>query len=535
MEFDSPLQKIRRQWFWKARWYVFGCALLGALLTALPQGPLHRIAFDFTSVRAAAEPPIEVVIVEIDTATKKVLGQAPDRPLDRRLYAQAVRRLKAEGARVVVFDLLFDAPSDDANADADFGAALKEHGAVVLAVELVEGTEDTHQTLSVIKPIDALATNAAAWGSSAVALDVDQAVRQHMTNPPIAPGLGVQAARLLGRTGLIDFERNGVLPPRRFLRWYAPNAFRRIDFAALIQTNSTLSLRDTVVIVGAKPGPGLPGEKKDTFASPWWLLGERFVSGPTVHAVILANYAAGDWVREMPIWMRVALGAFWPAMATLVAWRFNVGRRVRLILVPILSIVLSAVVAVVLFRFGGVWWPWIPAGVLLPMAVAMWFGRKPSPPPLDVFISYRNLDGDTAARLFTELNRRKLVAFYAPETIAAGSFHEHLPSEVLRARCVVPLLSKGTFQSAPTNEASPEKKDWVRIEIQTARDAGIPLLPMVKDGFEFDPAHWPAELGPVEEWQQLTKVEFTTGGSIAAAAEKIEHHVRSLDRAGTGR
>lgn len=87
----------------------------------------------------------------------------------------------------------------------------------------------------------------------------------------------------------------------------------------------------------------------------------------------------------------------------------------------------------------------------------------------------------------------------------------------------------------PTNETSSETKDWVRIEIQTARQADIPLLPMVKDGFKFDSAYWPAELGSAEEWQQLTKVDFTTGGSIAAAAGEIENHVRSLDRTGTGR
>src|ERR1035438_4581474 len=52
-------------------------------------------------------PPSDIVIVDMDEASRRKLDQSWFRPWDRRLHAELLAHLKADGARAVVFDVLF--------------------------------------------------------------------------------------------------------------------------------------------------------------------------------------------------------------------------------------------------------------------------------------------------------------------------------------------------------------------------------------------------------------------------------------------
>ena len=66
---------------------------------------LETASFDLRfQVRGVTPPGGEVVIVMVDERSIAALGHWP---FNRRLFAQAIRRLDAAGAKEIVFDLLF--------------------------------------------------------------------------------------------------------------------------------------------------------------------------------------------------------------------------------------------------------------------------------------------------------------------------------------------------------------------------------------------------------------------------------------------
>lgn len=533
MHFSALRLWFRRRWFWKARRLAAGAVLGGLALALVPLGPLDRLVFDLTSVLAAcaddASPPVDITIVELGTDSKNQLGQPPDGPLDRKFYAQAVRRLKQEGVKVVVFDLLFPDPARDPSEDMDFAAALREHGRVVLPAEVREVKSGLQQ---ILPPCPALA--ATGWGSAFVLPDPDFVVRKHAVNLEDAPALAARATKLLGREPPMDYATNNYQPPGRFLRWPLPGYFQRLDFTNLIQHTGPLGLSNRVVILGARPGPQQPGTSSDTFGSPWTRFGRGLVSGPTVHAVVLANYAGGGWINQSSLVERGLWGAVWALAAVLAAWWLG-GRRSFLMWgVPLLFPFLGLCISTFFFVRFQVWLPWFAPAILVPLAVAVWLWRTPVPQPIDIFISYRReADGETAQLLYEKLNEKGIVTFYAPEKMPPGPFPEHLVRKIKHSRCIVFVVSPRTFAAhktgttgAPT-QPSPAP-DYVQVEIETARAAGKTFIPVLTKGFQFSTGPWPPELGPTSDWEMFTKVTYSGDGRINPAVEQIITHVREL-------
>src|SRR5438132_1480396 len=54
-----------------------------------------------------APPPNDIIILYMDEPSHENLKQDWDKPWDRNLHAQLLNRLKAEGSRTVVFDVVF--------------------------------------------------------------------------------------------------------------------------------------------------------------------------------------------------------------------------------------------------------------------------------------------------------------------------------------------------------------------------------------------------------------------------------------------
>src|SRR5262249_36214367 len=75
----------------------------------------------------------DVVILSMDEESARALDQDPDRPWDRTVHTRLLRELTVRGARLVVFDTLWDDPSPDPLIDQQLAAAIQEHGRVVLA------------------------------------------------------------------------------------------------------------------------------------------------------------------------------------------------------------------------------------------------------------------------------------------------------------------------------------------------------------------------------------------------------------------
>lgn len=126
-------------WRWRFALAVF-IGLLGAAVYLSPQGTAIEEQFGLYwlfHLRGERTAPADVVVIAVDQASATHL-ELPLKPSlwSRALHARLIDRLVEAGARVVVFDLVFDRPGSDARHDKQFAAALKHAGNVVLVERL---------------------------------------------------------------------------------------------------------------------------------------------------------------------------------------------------------------------------------------------------------------------------------------------------------------------------------------------------------------------------------------------------------------
>jgi adenylate cyclase len=160
---------------------------------------LHRLAGQTWLERSP------VVVVYLDLPSYQRQGLDPLKPWPRALHAQLLRRLTAERARAVIFDIVFSGAGPVAADDEALASAIRENGRVVLASECNYGS--SHVTgdnqvralsHSITPPADILARAAASVGLAAQVIDDDYAVRRYVGGfSDSEPGLTWSAARLL--------------------------------------------------------------------------------------------------------------------------------------------------------------------------------------------------------------------------------------------------------------------------------------------------------------------------------------------------
>jgi len=137
------------------------------------------------------------VVVGIDQQSYDDMAQTF--PWPRRYYAKLLENLTEAGARVVVFDLIFDVPGDDPEDDRAFAAAIEVHGRVVLGVKQ-EALRGSVRGNRLTYPIPSLRRASAAMGLVDRLEDSDGFTRRYRLSVPgdAAPlySLGVEAVCL---------------------------------------------------------------------------------------------------------------------------------------------------------------------------------------------------------------------------------------------------------------------------------------------------------------------------------------------------
>ena len=148
-----------------------------AAMNALQIGQvLENQALDFWyRLRPSSSPPREIVIVGIDEHSFQDLKKSW--PWPRSYHAKITRQLKAAGARLIVFDVLFAEPSN-AKDDQAFAEAMREAGNVILAttIESSENAQVARQIL--VQPYPLFRKAALGMGLTLVTPDNDGIVRR---------------------------------------------------------------------------------------------------------------------------------------------------------------------------------------------------------------------------------------------------------------------------------------------------------------------------------------------------------------------
>ena len=355
---------------------VFTTLLGFALLNLnLPIGKLFlHLSYDIPFLLRPTQPPDEVMMVYMNDESHQQLGleRAPYHgPWDRNIHAALIERLTAEGARAVVFDVVFTGPSRDAAADDRLARAIKANGRVVLAADFVSAGFVGADGMQLVKPYAPLRAAAAGIGVSQVRHDDDFEVRRHyhgslLETPPLLSESWA-AAKVVGVPVAQDHRARLT---ERWVNYYGPPMFlpaiaihRAIDPAVNPGVFS-----NKVVFVGAYLFTQFSGDRKDEFKNPWSVVtkggdaaagSQRFMPGAEVHATLFLNLLRGDWLRRSPA-LAELLGMLLAGLG------FGYGLTQLRPLYAVLTALLAALAVIFLAGLGFMQWHlWFPWMILL--------------------------------------------------------------------------------------------------------------------------------------------------------------------------
>jgi len=333
--------------------------LVAALLTPLvffqPFTLVEAKIFDILSTIAPPRPQThDVEVVAIDEPSFSEIGQRWPWPRD--LHARLVESLRAAGARVIGFDIIFSEPSTE-EADQRFAAALGPD--VVLASDDALTKLDHGIQITRVNPIDPFLDAGAVPGVASVDPDGDVYLRRMPTH---GDGFAAEILRLAGEP---------VQPPPEgaLIQHFGPartyptvSYYQALDPAEFLQPGR---FKDKIVLVGLslKAATSADSGAPDTFPTAYTLTTGSLTAGVEVQATILDNLRHSLFVVPVP---RLAVLALLVAAAFLAAALSIRGVTWRTGLAALSMVALLVAAAWFALRFGRIWAP--PA---LPAAAAL--------------------------------------------------------------------------------------------------------------------------------------------------------------------
>ncbi len=268
-------------------------SVVGALFSwYVLSASLERINIDtLNNFSSEVESSEEVVIVGIDEISFSSLEM--QWPWPREVHGAMIDRLMEEGAKQVVFDVVFAEPSNE-ESDYIFAQSISAAKKVVLASDLSERDDGFIAGTVEVRPIELLEEYGAKVGLAGVDVDSDLVVRFH---PPYANTLSSVAA------DIYDLE---VEEKSRIVKYYGPDhSFPFVSYVQLFIEDGTPVdfFKDKTVLIGldVKASPDAQASQIDSFPTPFTRFNSRLTPGVEVHANLLENLLLENWVRNAPV------------------------------------------------------------------------------------------------------------------------------------------------------------------------------------------------------------------------------------------
>lgn len=350
---------------------LIGVALvvLVGFISLLPMGDgFARWSYDLPFSWISRTVPDDVVMVYFDPKIKANLGQSTSEPLPHRFYAQLLDKLTADGAKLVLFDILFDEAQTNAVDDARFAEGIHHNGHVVLVGYLAKEFQGNIVTTEPVPPIPLLADAAKGWGLAEISPDpADQSVRLLNTGNEMFPSVDWVAAALLNTAPVSKTARLQL----RWLNYYCEPASLpsvNLDQALAADGLPRGFFRDKIVVVGNRPGGGgIAGSEREEFPTPYSRFGGLTASGPSLHAISLLNLARGDWLVRLPPVTEMTIATAWGILISLTMMRL---RPWQAMLVTPVAFCLFALVAIWIQGRNHLWFSWlVPAAAQTSVAL----------------------------------------------------------------------------------------------------------------------------------------------------------------------
>ena len=343
-------------------------ALTGLALFLSPAGGgLARLSFDLPFAMRANLSVTNAVIIYLDEASHRELNQPMMAPWDRSLHAQLVEQLTAQGARAIVFDILFTEASANPAADERLADAIQQSRRVILSGNFHPGTFLERETAPEAggyweeRPYESFGAGAAGWGNVNFNPDPDYGVRRffpavrNVAGAASVPWLPAVVAEFAGASK--DALRDDT-PESRWLNYYGPpGAFPSISYFKAVETNRVVPgfFKDKIVFIGAQLSADFSGKGKDEFLTPYSFWGHGFAPGVEIQATAALNILRGDWLVRLPFTLELGIFVLFAVAAGLGLIRLQPWTAV---LLTLLTVVLLAMTARYLAWQHHLWFAW---------------------------------------------------------------------------------------------------------------------------------------------------------------------------------
>lgn len=339
------------------------CAVVGLLLWSPLGQAWENVSYDCLFRFGSRPPKVPVVIVQMQ-------NQDDDFARQRAEHTTLLNKLHADGARLVVFDVLFSSNTSE-EIDSRFAQAIRENGHVILTAFLTNPNlpdSKTVETASLELPQKRFLDAAAGYGIGHVDAPTTQVVRRHW--PFESPG--DDHFRSLGRAAAEVFS-GSPLDKRiqhQWLRYYGEHGPGEMMSYAAALGKPPGEFRDKVIFIGGWPkatrDPG--ASEPDKFCTPYTysLSGGEAVGGVLVNATTFLNLVNKDWLRRAPAFVEIGL--------LLISSLLLGGGLLRLkplhLLIAVVVIFAALFFGFALFSYWtNFWFPWLViAGGQLPVA-----------------------------------------------------------------------------------------------------------------------------------------------------------------------
>ena len=327
-------------------------AAVMVVLSFLPLGQsLENQTLDlYYRLRPVAAQTADLLIVTIDEPSFQELQQPW--PWPRRLHAQLVRRLAADEARLICFDVIFADPTDPED-DKLLAEAFAEAGNVLIGMTY-ETTKDPRFSRRVlITPYKPLQQAAKGLGLVMVTPDYDGVVRRFRLSLGGRETMPLAAYRLVRPQSSLSPNLGGLIN-------YAGPA-RSIDTVSYYQVIDAehplprSRIRGRIVLVGHMlEASATPQAQADAFYTPFFAGNGQLMAGVEIQGNIISTLLDGSWGREFPPWQLALLMVAVVFLGCLVLVRL---KPISGLIFTVVSLVLLAAVSFALFCFARFWVP----------------------------------------------------------------------------------------------------------------------------------------------------------------------------------
>lgn len=306
-KFRGLFQRSYSSWFSKAVLSTLAGLLTIPVLLTDTAALVEYAQFDnLFRYRGPRDHRHDVMILSLDEPSYSALNVPLNDVWPRSLHTKLLDRLAADGAKRVVFDILFAEPSGNAEVDTALAEAMGRVPTVLGAV-----TGYTHQTtINGSYMLEELIKPAPIFGAKAIALGITglpvEFGRVRAVLPPRSELFADVPSLAQAASGIVDERRlpNG----RALLNFYGPSHnIPTYPYYTAVSDDHPLPrgfFTDKIVFVGLNLKSRTGPSQRESFVTPF----DPVTYGTEIHATAASNLLSGDWISRLSRRHEVLLG-----------------------------------------------------------------------------------------------------------------------------------------------------------------------------------------------------------------------------------